>query len=350
MSRRPRPRRSWSRRKAPPGPRRLLGRAMFVLAAVVAVAGAWALWTYSGPGPSAREGEATTVVLPRGAGVADIAAELGRAGVIRSGAIFMAAAKLTGAGRRLQAGEYEFRSGASMARVMGDIHLGRVVKHFVTIPEGWTSGMALDAVMKSPVLVGEADAPPEGSLLPDTYQVQRGDQRGAVLQRMVEARGKLLAELWPKRQDGLPFSTIEQAVILASIVEKETGVAAERPRVAAVFVNRLRAGMRLESDPTIIYGISRGLPLGRGLTAAEVATRTPYNTYQIDGLPPTPIANPGKAAIAAVLNPPHTTELFFVADGAGGHAFAASFAEHQQNVGRWRAVERERAAAGAGGR
>ena len=347
MSRRPRPRRSWSRRKPPPGPFRMAGGVLAAIAAFVVVAGGWVLWNYAGPGPARQP---TTVVLERGSGISEIAADLARAGVIRSKALFMAAAKLTGAAKRLKAGEYEFKRGASMAGVIGDIRAGRVVKHFVTVPEGWTSEMAYDAVARSRVLKGAAEVPPEGSLLPDTYQVQRGDDRAAVLQRMRAARDKLLADLWNKRSEGLPFATPEEAVTLASIVEKETGVPAERPRVAAVFVNRLRAGMRLESDPTIIYGISKGRPLGRGLTVSEIAAPTPYNPYRIAGLPPTPIANPGRAALQAVLNPPQTGELYFVADGTGGHAFASSYAEHEKNVARWRAVERQRAAAATGGK
>ncbi|WP_374468549.1 endolytic transglycosylase MltG [Phenylobacterium sp.] len=349
MTRRPRPRRRPVPRRAPPGPLRTVGGVLFALAAFALVAGGWVLWTYRGPGPQAREGEATTVVLARGSGLGGIADNLARAGVIRSKAVFMAAARLSGAAGALKAGEYEFRSGASMAGVLGDIRAGRVVRHLVTVPEGWTSEMAWEAVLRQPVLVGEAPVPAEGALLPDTYQVQRGDSRAAVLQRMAKAQDDLMAELWPRRQRGLPFETPEEALTLASIVEKETGVAAERPRIAAVFVNRLRQGMRLESDPTIIYGVSRGRPLGRGILASELAARTPYNTYQIDGLPPTPIANPGRAAIEAVLNPPSTSELFFVADGSGGHVFASTFDEHRRNVARWREVERARAAqAGAG--
>jgi len=198
------------------------------------------------------------------------------------------------------------------------------------------------------VLTGLAVSPLEGSILPETYEVRRGEDRVAVLARMREAQTRLLAQLWPHRQPGLPFATPEQAVTLASIVEKETALPAERPRIAAVYINRLRAGMRLESDPTTIYGISRGRPLGRGITRSELLAATPYNTYQVAGLPPTPIANPGKAAIAAVLDPPKTDELFFVANGQGGHAFASSFAEHQKNVAHWRAIERQRQAAQAG--
>jgi UPF0755 protein len=208
--------------------------------------------------------------------------------------------------------------------------------------------MAAEAVDRSPVLEGAVQAPPEGALLPETYEVRRGEDRAVVMARMQDAQTKLLARLWPTRQSGLPFATPEQAVTLASIVEKETALPDERPRIAAVYINRLRAGMRLESDPTTIYGISRGRPLGRGITRAELAEVNPYNTYQVAGLPPTPIANPGKAAIEAVLNPPQTTELFFVANGQGGHVFASSFAEHQKNVAHWREIERQRQGAQAG--
>jgi UPF0755 protein len=322
---------------------------LLAVAAFMAIAVGWVLWTYNGPGPQAPQGEATTVVLERGSGLGGIASELAQAGVIKSKTVFMAAARLSGAAAALKAGEYEFRSGTSMAGVLADIREGRVVRHLVTVPEGWTSAMAWEAVQRQAVLDGDAPTPAEGTLLPDTYQVQRGDSRAAVLQRMAKAQDDLMAELWPKRQPGLPFDTPEQALTLASIVEKETGIAAERPRIAAVFVNRLRSGMRLESDPTIIYGISKGRPLGRGILLSELTARTAYNTYQIDGLPPTPIANPGRAAIEAVLNPPRSTELFFVADGSGGHVFASTFPEHQRNVARWRQVERQRAAqAGAG--
>jgi UPF0755 protein len=321
-----------------------LGGLIVLVLGMLAAAAAW--WSYAGPGPAE---ETTTVVLERGSGVRRISQELEAAGAISSSFLFTAAAQLTGAAGELKAGEYEIPRGASMARILADVRAGRVVRHLVTIPEGWTSGMALEAVMKSPVLSGAASEPPEGSLLPDTYQVQRGDERSAVLKRMMQARDELLAELWPKRAADLPFTTVEEAVTLASIVEKETGVAAERPRVAAVFVNRLRAGMALQSDPTVIYGISRGRPLGRGILASELAGATPYNTYVIRGLPPTPIANPGREALAAVLNPPKTDELYFVADGTGGHVFANTLEAHNANVARWRQIERQRAAAAQGG-
>lgn len=329
------------------GPLRTLARSVLTLLVLLILGSAWVVWTYAGPGPAAHSGAVTTVVLERGAGVAGIARQLARAGVIRSADVFMSAAKLSGAGRRLKAGEYDIRSRASMARILDDIRNGRVVRHLVTVPEGWTSEMAADAVARADVLTGPAEPPPEGALLPDTYLVQRGESRAAVLQRMMAAEDKVRAELWASRQPGLPFRTPEEAVTLASIVEKETGLPAERPRIAAVYINRLRAGMRLESDPAVIYGVSKGRPLGRGLTRAELNTPTPYNTYLVAGLPPTPIANPGRAALAAVLNPPQTNELFFVATGGGGHVFSSTFAEHEKNVARWRAVERERASAAA---
>ncbi len=324
----------------------MAGRVLLALFVFAIVAGGWVVWTYRGPGPAARQGAVTTVILPRGASVGEIARDLKAADVIGSREIFLLAAKLGGAARHLKAGEYEFRSGQPMAQVLSDIEQGKMVKHFVAVPEGWTSDMATDAVRAAPVLTGVVEAPPEGSILPDSYQVQRGEDRAEVVQKMRAARDKLLAELWAGRAPDVPLQTPEQAVILASLVEKETGVPAERPRIAAVFENRLRAGVKLESDPTIIYGITKGRPLGRGITMKELVTATPYNTYRIAGLPPTPIANPGRAALAAVLNPPKSDELFFVADGTGGHVFASTYEQHAANVARWRAIERARAAGG----
>ena len=319
---------------------------LLTLALVGALGLSWALWTYQGPGPEAKGGAKNhVVILRRGAGLNEIASALEKGGAVRSAAVFVAAAQLTGAARSLKAGEYEFPSRASMATVLDYIRDGRVVVHQVTIPEGWTVDMAVEALMKEEALVGEVATPPEGSILPQTYAFERGEERAAVLQRMMDARDKLLADLWPKRKAGLPIRTPEEAIILASIVEKETGQTSERPRVAAVFVNRLNKGMRLESDPTIIYGLTKGRPLGRGIRRSELDRPNPYSTYQIDGLPPTPIANPGEASIAAVLDPPDTDELFFVADGTGGHVFATTLEEHNRNVARWRQVEAERKAA-----
>ena len=307
------------------------------------LAGLGAVWSLNGPGPARH---ATTVILERGAGVTRIAGDLKEAGVVSSAALFALTARMSGASGDLKAGEYAFPKGASLARVLDDIRAGRVVRHRLTVPEGWTSGMVRDALMARSELRGALDEPVEGALLPDTYDLERGEPRAAVVARMQAAREKTLADLWAARQRGLPLASPEAAVILASIVEKETGVASERPRVAAVFINRLRAGMPLQSDPTIIYGLTRGRPLGRGIRASELAGETPYNTYRTVGLPPTPIANPGRAALAATLNPAATRELYFVADGSGGHVFAETYEAHERNVARWRALERAKASEG----
>ncbi len=312
---------------------------LFVIAAL-----AWGWSVYYAPGPSAAVGDATIVTLPSGSGVSTIAARLKSAGVIKSTDMFKAAATLTGADRRLRAGEYQVPTRSSLRAVLRLLTDGRVVRHFVTIPEGWSSAQAVDILMQEPVLTGAVEATPEeGSLWPETYEVARGETRAAVIARMQRAQTDNLARMWAARAPGIVVRTPEEAVTLASIVEKETGLAAERPRVAAVFSNRLRQGMRLESDPTIVYGITRGRPLGRGIRQSELQRDTGYNTYLIDGLPPTPIANPGKQALAAVLNPPRSDELFFVADGTGGHVFARTYEEHLFNVARWREIERRKA-------
>jgi len=315
---------------------------MLGLAAMVMVLAA--VWIYQGPGPAARSGDVTTVVLRRGASLPEIASSLEQAGVIRSSSLFLTAAQTTGAARKLKAGEYEFASKASLSQVLAKIRDGKIVRHQVTIAEGLTSDMVVDILMRAPELTGTVATPPEGSILPETYQVQRGEDRSAVLQRMMDDRDALLDKLWAARQPGLPFETKDQAVTMASIVEKETGLARERPHVAAVFINRLRQGIRLGSDPTIIYGLTRGRPLGRGILQSELQRETPYNTYLITGLPPTPIANPGKAALEAVLNPMKSDDLYFVADGTGGHVFASTYEEHERNVAKWRQIERSKAA------
>lgn len=315
------------------------------LAAALALILVVSLVAYNGPGPKARAGEATTVMLRPGAGLGEIASTLERGGVVRSSSLFAAAAQVTGAAKQLKAGEYEFPSRASMRDVLAKIRSGKVVRHLVTIPEGVTSEMAVDILMANPLLTGAVPVPEEGSILPETYEVRRGEDRAAVLKRMMEARDALLAQLWAARKPGLPFTTPQEAVILASIVEKETAKPEERPRIAGLFINRLRAGMRLQSDPTIIYGITRGRPLGRGILLSEKLAATPFNTYAIDGLPATAIANPGRASLAAVLDPADTQDLYFVADGSGGHVFAKTLEEHERNVARWRVIERSQNAA-----
>ena len=310
------------------------------LIALGALALAAAVLVYNAPGPKARQGALTTVILRHGAGLAEIGAELERGGAVGSAPVFMAAAQLSGGAHRLKAGEYAFPSRASLAQVIDKLRRGDIVHHHVTVPEGLTSQQAVDILNHDPVLTGAIPTPPEGALLPETYDVVRGEERSAVLARMMDARDKLLAQLWAKRRPGLPFSTPEQAVALASIVEKETATPSERPRVASVYINRLRINMRLEADPTLIYGLNGGLPLGRGLLASELTMPGPYNTYLNYGLPPTPIANPGRASLAAVLDPPDTKDIYFVADGTGGHAFAATYEEHLKNVAHWREFER----------
>ena len=284
------------------------------------------------------------LVLSSGEGMAGIGRDLANAGVVRSRADFMVAAVLTGAAHRLKAGEYRFRASESLAEVIAVIARGEVVRHFVTIPEGLTSHDAVAILMRSDYLAGPAPIPPEGALLPETYEVSRGEERSAVIRRMELARDQLLDALWTTRTPGLPFASKEQAVTLASVVEKETALPAERSKVAAVFINRLKAGMRLESDPTVIYGVSGGEPLGRGLRVSELAEQTPYNTYRVQGLPPTPIANPGRASLAAALSPAPTADLYFVADGTGGHLFADTYEAHLRNVAHWRAIEQARRA------
>lgn len=300
---------------------------------------------YFAPGPRAPSGASTNVIVPTGGGMPGVARALVRAGVIRSRLLFMIAAELSGAARGLQAGEYVVPDRASMASIMAAIRAGAVVRYYVTIPEGLTSVQAMAVLDRAAVLVGAAPVPPEGALLPETYQVARGESRAHVVARMTAAREALLARLWAGRSAGLPYRSPRDAVILASMVEKETAIASERPRVARVFLNRLVKGMRLESDPTVVYGLTGGEPLGHGLRQSELAKVTAYNTYAIAGLPPTPIANPGRAALEAALQPAPGDALYFVADGAGGHVFSASLAEHLRHVAHWRALER-RAAAG----
>ena len=221
----------------------------------------------------------------------------------------------------------------------------------VTVAEGVTSWQIVDALKKADFLQGALETvPPEGSLAPGGYEVERGTERGALIAEMTEKQAKILADAWAGRSEGLPYDTPEEALIMASIVEKETGIAEERGKVASVFINRLQQGMRLQTDPTVIYGITKGEGvLGRGLRQSELRRETPYNTYVIDGLPPTPIANPGAEAIKAAVNPDQTDDLFFVADGSGGHAFAETLEEHNQNVAKWRAIEAQQGTVDEGG-
>jgi UPF0755 protein len=272
----------------------------------------------------------------------DIADLLKREGVIdEHRLIFMGGVIALKARADLKAGEYVFPKRASVRDVVETIVEGKVVQHQFTIPEGLTSEQIVARLLESDMLSGNIkDVPREGSLLPDGYHFNRGFTREQMLQRMRQAQDRLVREVWERRNPDLPLKTPEQLVILASIIEKETGKPEERTRVAAVFANRLKQKMRLQSDPTIVYGLVHGKgPLGRPLSKADIAQPTPYNTYVIDGLPPGPIANPGRASIEAAANPARTKELFFVADGTGGHAFAETYDQHLKNVARLRTIE-----------
>jgi UPF0755 protein len=293
------------------------------------------------PGPLARE---KIVNIPRG-GIRDTADLLMREGVIDQPYVFMAGALMMKARDDLKYGEYLFQKNASLREVVDTIIEGKVVQHNFTMPEGLTSDQIVQRLLDNEVLSGNIrEVPREGTLLPETYRFTRGTTREQMIQRMQQAQRRVMQEVWDRRMQDLPIRSPEQLVILASIIEKETGKPEERTRVAAVFVNRLKQKMRLESDPTIIYGLVGGKgTLGRPIQANEIRQPTPYNTYVIDGLPPGPIANPGRAALEAAANPARTKEIFFVADGAGGHTFAENYEQHQKNVARLRVIEQQAA-------
>jgi UPF0755 protein len=271
----------------------------------------------------------------------DIADILSREGVIDQPWLFIGGVLVLKAREDLKAGEYEFKAHSSMRDVVATIVEGKVVAHLVSIPEGLTSEQIVARLLQDNVLAGDIkQIPREGSLLPDTYNFARGITREQMVQRMQQAQQRLLHEIWEHRAPDLPLKTPDQLVVLASLVEKETGKPEERTRVAAVFVNRLKQRMKLQSDPTIIYGLVGGKgTLGRPIMKSEIEQPTPYNTYIIDGLPPGPIANPGRASLEATANPARTRELYFVADGTGGHAFAETYEQHQKNVTRLRSIE-----------
>jgi peptidoglycan lytic transglycosylase G len=299
----------------------------------------WEAQNFAAPGPSRAD---TTLIIKPGTGLRQTAEQLVKAGVISDANLFRFGVVRRHAAIVLKAGEFAFPAHASMSVVLDMLVQGKSIQHRLTIAEGLTSKMAVAIVNGDTVLVGQTGAvPPEGSLLPETYLYQRGTTRDQILARMHAAQRAFIAELWPARKRGLPYNSVEEALTLASIVEKETAIPSERPRIAAVFANRLKRGMKLESDPTIIYGLTEGYPLGHDLRQSELAKPNPYSTYQVTGLPPTPICNPGKDAIEAVLNPPDTDELYFVADGSGGHVFSKTMAEHEKNVARLRHIERE---------
>ncbi|HXZ18134.1 MAG TPA: endolytic transglycosylase MltG, partial [Roseiarcus sp.] len=312
-----------------------------LIGALIAVgAFAWLMMEGRKAGPLAADKIVNIVREDDGGSIAD---QLERAGVIDSATWFTLLTLLDGNRSTLKRGEYQFTAGISMNEIESLLAAHKVVRHKITIPEGLTSDQIVERLRDDDVLVGDVrETPREGSLMPDTYFFERGDTRASIIARMARAQTKIVDEIWRSRSPDLPVRSPGEMVTLASIVEKETGKADERPHVASVFVNRLMKHMRLESDPTIVYGLVFGKgTLGRPITHADVSQPTPYNTYQIEGLPPGPIANPGKAALEAVANPARTKDLYFVADGTGGHVFADSFDQHQKNVARWRQIEKD---------
>jgi UPF0755 protein len=312
---------------------------LFVLLAILAgIALAIGKQRFDAAGPLPED---RVVNIPRGAGIRDIADVLVRDGVIDQPWVFVGGVLVLKAREGLKAGEYQFKARASLRDVVATIIEGRVVTHQFTMPEGLTSEQIVARLLDDDILTGNIkEIPREGSLLPDTYNFTRGVTREQVIQRMQQAEQHMLKDIWDRHSPDLPIKTPDQLIVLASLVEKETGKPEERSRVAAVFVNRLKQKMKLQSDPTIIYGLVGGKgTLGRPIMKSEIDQPTPYNTYQIEGLPPGPIANPGRASLEAAANPARTRELYFVADGTGGHAFAETYEQHQKNVARLRAIE-----------
>ena len=376
---------------------------VIVLLVVAAGLLAWGREAYTGPGPLA---DAACFRVDRGASLAQVSRALEQQGIVSDARLFRIGADYADRERDLRFGSYLIGPGASMAEVLDALTAGgqstcgrevnfrigvnsmdvilreldpataryvevvkfdpsaeaapadylaaaedRDLRWRVTVAEGTTTWQVVEGLRRADFLTGELrERPPEGSLAPDSYEVARGADRAQLVAQMAERQVRILAAEWAERQDGLPYASPEEALIMASIVEKETGVAEERGQVASVFVNRMRRGMKLQTDPTVIYGVTRGEGvLGRGLRQSELRRETPWNTYVIDGLPPTPIANPGRASIRAALNPDETPYIFFVADGTGGHAFAVTLDEHNRNVARWREIERQQGEAAATG-
>jgi len=314
----------------------------FLLVIAIAAVGGliWTQQRLHAPGPLSSD---KVVYIAPGTEVPDIIAALERGEVIDSPFLLNATLLAEGNRSKVKAGEYLFRQNASLRDVIDTLVSGKQVLHSITIPEGLTSEQVVERLKENDVLLGDViDIPKEGSLLPETYKVTRGTLRADIVRKMQEDQKRAVDQIWARRAANLPLRSPYELVILASLVEKETGKADERPRVASVFLNRLRKGMRLQSDPTIVYGLAGGKgALGRGLTRSEIEQSTPYNTYLIDGLPPGPIANPGRAALEAVASPSRTQDLYFVADGTGGHIFAETLDQHSRNVLRWRQIEKD---------
>ena len=294
-------------------------------------------WTRSGP----LDHDITVVVSP-GASLRGMATQLEKAGAISSANVFLTRARFLGGSAVIKAGEYEVPRGASNAQILEILQGGKTINYLVTIPEGMPSLLVQERLMANAELTGAVAVPAEGSVLPDSYAYRKGETRQAVLDRMQAAMTKFMAEQWPKRRPDIIVKSPAEALVLASIVEKETSVAKERPVVAGVYANRLRTGMMLQADPTIIYPITKGKPLGRRIRKSEIAAINDYNTYAMTGLPKGPIANPGRTSIEAVLRPAATRALYFVADGKGGHIFADTLAQHNENVRKWFELRRQR--------
>jgi len=286
--------------------------------------------------------EETSFIIPAGSSLGQVADKLEAEGLISSAQGFRLRARLLGSSAPIQAGEFLLTPGMSQGEILAAFQSGDVIRRFVTIPEGMPSVLVWERLMAEEMLTGEIPVPPEGSILPDTYDFERGQSRAKLVERMQAAMDRALAEEWQKRAPGIAVDTMRDALILASIVEKETGKSEERRMVAGLYSNRVRKGMLLQADPTIIYPITQGKPLGRRIRQSEIAAVNGYNTYTRVGLPVGPITNPGRASIAAVLNPEATSALFMVADGTGGHWFAATLEEHNANVAKWYAIRRER--------
>jgi UPF0755 protein len=348
------PRAALEPEQVPPPPKRserarnpfvVVGNAIITLLIILMI-GAGAVYYYGrqtleAPGPLQDD---KIVNIPQRAGKRDIADILQREGVIDVNPwVFIGSVFAMKASSDLKPGEYSFQKSASLRDVIGTIVEGKVVQHAVTIPEGLTSEQIVARLSDNDIFTGSVrEIPREGTLLPETYKFPRGTSREQVIQRMQQTQKRMLAEIWDRRNPDIPVRTPEQLVTLASIVEKETGRADERSRVASVFVNRLRQKIKLQSDPTIIYGLVGGKgTLGRPIKRSEINQPSPYNTYVIDGLPPGPIANPGRASLEAAANPARTRDLFFVADGSGGHAFTETYDQHQKNVAKLRSMEKQ---------
>jgi UPF0755 protein len=316
------------------------GCLLAALAALALLIAGWGfLGGWYGSGPLQKD---TPFIVPDGAGLSVVAAKLEKEGAISSASSFRLRARFLAGGTQIKAGEFMLPKAASPSRIMAILQGDDVVRRFVTVPEGMPSIMVYERLMAQPYLTGQIAVPAEGSVLPDSYDFARGETRQAVLARMQAAMTRRLAELWAKRAPGIAVKTPQEAVALAAIVEKETGKPSERRLVAGLYSNRLKQGMLLQADPTIIYPITKGKPLGRRIRQSEIAAVNGYNTYTMVGLPKGPITNPGGDSIAAVLNPAPTKALYMVADGSGGHAFADTLEQHNANVAKWFAIRRAR--------